>query len=69
MAEERPMEGTIFISKDHQVKVVMLPPDGEAAVNRRILTILDLAIAIGRRHGLIRSNIGNDTTNMFEKKQ
>jgi hypothetical protein len=62
MAEERPSEGTIYVSKDHQIKVVMLPPDGEAAVNRRILTILDLAIAIGRRHGLIRSNIGNDTT-------
>lgn len=61
------MEGTIFISKDHQVKVIMLPSDGEAAVNRRILTILDLAIAIGRRHGLIRSNIGNDTTNTPEK--
>lgn len=53
------MEGTIYISKDHQVKVVMLPPDGEEAVKRRIRTILDLAIAIGKRQGKIRSYVGN----------
>jgi hypothetical protein len=69
MAEERPMEGTIFISKDHQVNVVMLPPDGDAAVNRRIQTILDLAIAIGKRHGVIRSNIGCYAANMPEDEQ
>ena len=63
------MEGTIFISEEHQVNVIMLPPDGDAAVNRRIQTILDLAIAIGKRHGVIRSDIGCYTASMPENKQ
>ncbi|KSV17296.1 hypothetical protein DA01_07590 [Dehalococcoides mccartyi] len=69
MAEERPREGTIYISEDHQVKVIMLPPDGEEAVNRRIRTILDLAIAIGRRQGKIRSNIGNSKVDAEKAKE
>lgn len=69
MAEERPREGTIYISEDHQVKVIMLPPDGEEAVNRRIRTILDLAIAIGRRQGKIRSNIGNSRVDAEKAKE
>ncbi|MBM3167370.1 MAG: hypothetical protein FJZ94_07995 [Chloroflexi bacterium] len=49
-----------YITVDgHKITIVMLPPDGEEAVNRRLRTILELAIAIGRRQGRIRSNIGN----------
>lgn len=51
--------GYIEAEDGHLIQVVMLPPDGEEAVNRRLRTILDLAIAIGRRQGKIRSNIGN----------
>ena len=47
------MDAAIF-SRD-EVEVMTLPEDGEAIVVQRLLVLLDLAISVGRREGLLHN--------------
>jgi len=49
------MDAAIF-SRD-EVEVMTLPEDGEAIVVQRLLVLLDLAISVGRREGLLHNTV------------
>jgi hypothetical protein len=56
-------------SHGEKKKVTKLPLNVDLAAQRRLKTILELAIAIGRREGLIGSNSENTAIETREAKE
>jgi hypothetical protein len=54
---------------DEKIKRAELPLEVDLAAQRRLKTILDLAIAIGRREGLIGNNKENTAVETGETKE
>jgi len=58
------MKNSKPVSPGKAIELAVLPFDGDAEAEQRVRTILELAISIGRREGLIGTNLLNPSAGL-----